>query len=133
MLAPTSCLLKSNERLDMRTKDWRQGRQPIVFVDPDQNRLPNHHRIARSLLLLVVMLSALGCWGTLFRALFGTRMLRFLPMRFLLDRRTSWLRPVRMRNRGHRSCLRLDRTRMLHFMLLCTRRGLRHGMLLLSL
>jgi len=75
------------------------------------------------------MLTALGCWRMTFRmsfrARFRTRMLRLLPMRFLLDRRTSRLWPFYMRDR------RLDRTRMLHFMLLCTRRGFRHGMLLL--
>ena len=69
----------------------------------------------------------------LFRTRFRTRMRGFLPMRFLLDRRTSWLRPFRMGNRGYRSCLRLDRTRMLHFMLFRTRRGLRHGVLSRSL
>jgi hypothetical protein len=66
----------------------------------------------------------------LFRARFRTRTLGFLPMCFLLDRRTSWLRPFRMRSRGHP---RLDRARMLHLMLFRMRRGLRHGMLLLSL
>ncbi len=58
------------------------------------------------------------------------RMRGFLPMRFLLNRRTNWLLPFHM---GNRRCRRLDRTRMLRFMLFCTRRGLRHRMQLLSL
>jgi hypothetical protein len=52
-------------------------------------------------------------------------MRRFLTMRFLLDRRMSGLWPFHMRDR------RLDRTRVLHFMLFCARRGFRRGMLLL--
>ena len=77
------------------------------------------------------MLTALGCrrmtFRMSFRTRFRTRMLRFLPMRFLLDRRTSRLWPFWMRDR------RLDRTRVLRLMLLGTRCGFRHGMLLLRL
>ena len=57
---------------------------------------------------------------------FGTRMRLLFPMGFLLDRRTSGLRPFCMRY------LRLDWRSMLHFMLLRTRCGFRRGMLLLS-
>jgi hypothetical protein len=78
--------------------------------------------------LLFVMLTTLGCCRMSFRTRlrFRTRMLRFLAMRFLLDLLTGRLWPFYMRNR------RLDRTRMLHFMLLCTRCGFRRGVLLLS-
>ena len=66
------------------------------------------------------MLITLACG----RMRFGTRMRLLFPTRFLLDRRTSRLRPLYMRHR------RLDRTRMLHFMLLRTRRSFRRGMFL---
>jgi len=88
----------------------------------EQNRLPSHQQITSSLRLLVVMLTTLGCRRMRFR----TRMLRLRAMRFLLNRRMGRLRPFHMRDR------RLDRTRVLHFMLLCTRRGFWRGMLLLS-
>ena len=68
------------------------------------------------------MLTTLG-FG---RMRFWTRMRLLFPMGFLLDRRTSRLRPFCMRYR------RLDRRSMLHFMLLRTRCGFRRSMLLLS-
>jgi len=72
------------------------------------------------------MLTTLGRRRMRFGMRFGTRMRLLFPMGFLLDRRTSRLRPFCMRYR------RLDRRSMLHFMLLRTRCGFRRGMLLLS-